>query len=462
MANYTRRDFLRAAGTTAASLTISGSALAKGKATGKPNILMILVDDLGYGDLSSYGANDLRTPNIDKLMTTGMRFDNFYANCPVCSPTRASLLTGRYPDLVGVPGVIRTHLKNNFGYMSPHAVLLPKLLNRVGYHTAIIGKWHLGLESPNTPNERGFDHFHGFLGDMMDDYYHHRRHGNNYMRLNNKQIDPKGHATDLFTQWAIDYINSRSKKTQPFFLYLAYNAPHTPIQPPDDWFRRVKNHQLGISDRRAKLVALIEHLDDCIGKVITALKKSGQSKNTLVIFTSDNGGQINVGANNGSLRAGKQDMYEGGIRVPMCAVWPNKIKSGSQSNSVALTMDLFPTICNVAGASIAHKIDGRSILPILLDRDRHEVDRFFFWVRREGGGKYGGRAYYAARHGDYKLVQNSPFEPLELYNLREDPKEQNPLGNKHRMYRQLFIALRDHIIEAGAVPWQKYPVEFED
>jgi arylsulfatase A-like enzyme len=423
---------------------------------------MILVDDLGYGDLSSYGANDLQTPNIDRLMTSGMRFDNFYANCPVCSPTRASLLTGRYPDLVGVPGVIRTHLRNSWGYMPPHAVLLPKLLNRAGYHTAIIGKWHLGLESPNTPNERGFDHFHGFLGDMMDDYYHHRRHGNNYMRLNNKQIDPKGHATDLFTQWSVDYISSRSRKSQPFFLYLAYNAPHTPIQPPDDWLRRVKNRQPGISDRRAKLVALIEHLDDGIGKVITALNKSGQSESTLIIFTSDNGGQVNVGANNGPLRAGKQDMYEGGIRVPMCAVWPNKIRPGSRSNRVALTMDLFPTICDAAGVSVTHKIDGRTILPTFLDRDRPEEERFLFWVRREGGGKYAGRAYYTARYGDYKLLQNSPFEPMELYNLKDDPKEQKPLGNRHKMYRQLFNALRDHIIEAGAVSWQKYPVEFED
>ena len=128
---------------------------------------MILVDDLGYGDLSSYGAKDMQTPNIDKLMASGMRLDNFYANCPVCSPTRASLLTGRYPDLVGVPGVIRTHLTNNWGYLAPQAVLLPKLLSRAGYYTAMVGKWHLGLESPNTPNERGFNHFQGFLGDMM-------------------------------------------------------------------------------------------------------------------------------------------------------------------------------------------------------------------------------------------------------------------------------------------------------
>ena len=478
----TRRSFLKAMGAGAAVLATGchGLACARGN-SGKPNILMILVDDLGYGDLSSYGATDLKTPHIDRLMAAGMRFDNFYANCPVCSPTRASLLSGRYPDLVGVPGVIRTHITNNWGYLAPQAVLLPKLLKPAGYHTAIVGKWHLGLASPNTPNERGFDHFHGYLGDMMDDYYKHRRHGNNYMRLNDKEIDPPGHATDLFTQWAIDTIMKRThnvgqsrvegvppsnhgqdaRDTKPFFLYLAYNAPHTPIQPPAEWLERVKKRQPGISERRAKLVALIEHLDDGIGRVIDALKDCGASDNTLVIFTSDNGGQLNVGANNGPLRAGKQDMYEGGIREPMCAVWSGKIQPGSRSDRVAMTMDLYPTICAAAGAKIAHTIDGRSILPTLLGYSQPAEDRFLFWVRREGG-HYGGRAYYAARYGDFKLVQNSPYEPMALYNLKDDPQEQHPLDRRHKMYRTLFNALRNHIIEAGAVPWQTYPVQFDD
>jgi arylsulfatase A-like enzyme len=455
----TRRDFLKAAGLGAASLMVPNWLPARAKTqTGTPNIVVILVDDLGYGDLSSYGAKDLKTPHIDSLVAAGIRFDNFYANCPVCSPTRASLLTGRYPDMVGVPGVIRTHITNNWGYLASQAVLLPTMLKRVGYHTAIVGKWHLGLQSPNIPNERGFDHFHGFLGDMMDDYYKHRRHGINYMRLNEKEIDPKGHATDLFTQWAIDYIKERSKSKKPFFLYLAYNAPHTPIQPPKDWLEKVKNREKGISDKRAKLVALIEHLDDGIGKVIASLKESGLYDNTLIIFTSDNGGQTGVGAGNGPLRGGKQDMYEGGIRVPMCAVWPGKIKPGSRSDRVALSMDLFPTICETAEASPDHEIDGRSILPTLLGKSQSVEDRFLFWVRREGGG-YGGRAYYAARYGDFKLVHNNPFEPLKLYNLKDDPQEQNPLERRHPMYNKLFTALRNHIIEAGAVPWQKYPVK---
>ena len=439
-----------------------GCAVAQSSSAGrKPNILVILVDDLGYGDLSSYGATDMQTPNIDKLVASGMRFDNFYANCPVCSPTRASLLTGRYPDLVGVPGVIRTHIVNNWGYLDPRAVLLPQLLKPAGYHTAIVGKWHLGLSSPNKPNERGFDHFHGFLGDMMDDYYNHRRHGFNYMRLDDKETDPEGHATDLFTQWAIDYIGRRAKSKQPFFLYLAYNAPHTPIQPPEDYLARVKTRQKNIDDKRARLVALIEHLDGGIGKVLTVLKETGLSDNTLVIFTSDNGGQLSVGANNGPLRAGKGDMYEGGIRVPACAAWPGKIEPGSKSDRVALTMDLFPTICGAAGAKIEHKIDGRTILPTLLGEPQPTKDRLLFWVRREGGN-YGGRAYYAARYGDFKLLQNTPFEPLQLYNLKDDPQEKTPLDKKHPMYNKLFSALQAHITESGAIPYQKYPVNLDN
>jgi arylsulfatase A-like enzyme len=460
-----RRDFLKGVGSGAAALAISGCQDVTGSASNralnrKPNLLMILVDDLGYGDLACYGAKDMRTPHVDRLMSQGIRFDNFYANCPVCSPTRAALLTGRYPDLVGVPGVIRTHIKDNWGLLSPHAVLIPQVLKKADYHTAIIGKWHLGLESPNKPNERGFDFFHGFLGDMMDDYTNHRRHGRNYMRINEKEIDPAGHATDLFTQWSVEYLRDRSRKDNPFFLYLAYNAPHTPIQPPPEWVEKVKKREQNISEKRAKLVALIEHLDDGIGKVLAALKETSLEQNTLVVFTSDNGGQLGVGANNGPLRAGKQDMYEGGIKVPMCTVWPGRIEAGSRSDRVALTMDLYPTFCEAAGALFAHEIDGRSILPTLLGKSQPSEDRVLFWMRREGN-RYGGQDYYTARYGDFKLVHNSPFEPLELFNLKEDPQEERPLSNKHPMYRKLFTALRNHISQVGAIPWQKYPVEID-
>lgn len=421
-----------------------------------PNVIMIVVDDLGIGDLSCYGATDLKTPQIDRLIQSGIRFTNAYANCPVCSPTRASLLTGRYPELVGVPGVIRTHPENNWGYLSPDCTLLPELLKQKKYRTAAIGKWHLGLAEPNRPTDRGFDFFQGFLGDMMDDYYHHRRHRINYMRKGLVEIDPKGHATELFTKWAQQYIQQAAQTTDPYFLYLAYNAPHTPIQPPPEWFQKVKSREPGISDRRAKLVALIEHLDDGIGQVLMTLKKTDQFQNTMVIFVSDNGGQINVGANNASWRDGKQSMYEGGIRVPLGVSWPDRIKPGTQSTEKVISMDLLPTLCTITGAEVPDHVDGVSLSKILLGTQDTLPKRDLFFHRREGGARYGGMITNAIIRGDWKLVRNSPFAPLELYNLKSDPKEQVELSQSHpAKFRELSKALRAQIQRGGAVPWQK-------
>ena len=399
-------------------------------AADRPNVLLIFVDDLGYGDLSSYGAEDLESPNIDRVIASGMRFDNFYANCPVCSPSRASLLTGRYPELVGVPGVIRTHAENSWGWLAPSAVMLPEVLKANGYDTSIIGKWHLGLESPGRPSDRGFDHVEAYLGDMMDDYYNHRRHGINYMRRGEQEIDPKGHATDLFSDWACNYIESRADSDKPFFLYLAYNAPHTPIQPPADWLEKVKQRENGITDRRAKLVALIEHMDAGIGKVIDALANALIDKNTLVVFSSDNGGQLNVGANNGATRDGKQSMYEGGLRVPTGVVWPGKIAPESHTKNIGLTMDLFPTICEAVGIDCDHKIDGVSLMPTLMGQQQDTAGRDLFFHRREGGQRYAGLTINAMRRGKWKLLQNSPFAPLELYDLDTDPLEANNLARE--------------------------------
>jgi arylsulfatase A-like enzyme len=460
----TRCEFVRLLGWGAAIAVLPGlCAWGQGGIAKKapPNILMIMVDDLGYGDLGSYGACDVRTPHIDGLMQSGMRFDSFYANCPVCSPTRAALLSGCTPDRVGVPGVIRTHQANSWGYLKEGAELLPAVLKKAGYHTAIVGKWHLGLASPNTPNERGFDLFRGFLGDMMDDYWHHRRHDINYMYHNRQHIDPKGHATDLFTDWAQAYVRNRAGQKTPFFLYLAYNAPHTPIHPPAEWVEKVKQREKGINHKRAKLVAFIEHLDHGIGQVMQALKQTGQADNTLVVFTSDNGGQLNVGANNGPLRGGKQEMWEGGVKVPFCAVWPGKIKAGTRdSDTVAVTMDLYPTLCEAAGVSAIPEIEGTSLLSRLLAQDTDPLVRTLVWVRREGG-HYGGRAYYAIRQGPWKLLQNTAFEPMRLYNLHDDPQEQRPLPFSHKMHKQLFRALQNHVNRSGAIPWAKAPVDIK-
>jgi len=425
-----------------------------GAAAERPNVLVILVDDLGYGDLSSYGAKDIQTPHIDRLVAQGMRFSHFYASCTVCSPTRAALLAGRYPDAVGVPGVIRTHSSGSWGLLSRDAVLLPAVLKQAGYRTAMFGKWHLGLGEPNLPNTRGFEFFHGFLGDMMDDYYHHRRNGQNYMRLNREVIDPKGHATDLFTEWTCRWLEKHDGQ-QPFFIYLAYNAPHFPIQPPEDWLARYRAKHPDVPEKRARNAALIEHLDDGIGRVLAALRQTGRAENTLVIFTSDNGGSLPHAQSNGPLAGGKQDMLEGGLRVPACAVWPGRIAPGSQSDRVVLTMDLFPTICAAAAVKHEGQFDGRSILPTLLGESQPPEDRYLFWVRLEGGGRYHGTPYYCVRKGDWKLLQNDPDEPMRLYNLQHDPRETIDLAERHPEVRaDLAEGLRAHIARCREVPYR--------
>ena len=542
---------------------------ASSRSNASPNFLVIMADDLGYGDVSYMGhAKDVKTPHIDSLAKGGIHFTDFYANCPVCSPTRAALLSGRYQDMVGVPGVIRTHADNSWGYLDPKATLLPKLFQKAGYHTAIVGKWHLGLKAPNIPNRRGFDFFHGFLGDMMDDYYDHRRHGNNYMFRNLTEIDPDGHATDLFTDWACDYLKDRKQQgDKPWLLYLAYNAPHTPIQPPDDWLQRVRDRhkagnedvvkvsfnvldplgkpaeyqytkadvtavtrkrravdgrrvrirgfmfptykvrgiekfflakdngimafaraksvtelipielkagstteyiegrpfdvvgtlhidpvyedgelvQLyriddaeilsedGINERRAKLVALIEHMDDGIGKVLKALQETGQKDNTIIVFTSDNGGPQRCerrceqgGLDRFEMDGNRAYRYEGGLKVPTCVVWPGTLKGGTKTNFNESDVDgsILPTLMDIAGIDRPSHIEGRSFRPMGHGRSKKQIElrSHMFFSRREGGRNgvvdiRAKRPSKAVRWQQWKLLQNSPFAPLELYNV---------------------------------------------
>lgn len=436
-------------------LTVAAATQAA-EAPTRPNFLLIFTDDQGYGDVSTYHASDVRTPHIDRIAREGMLFTTMRANCTVCSPSRAALLTGRYPDRVGVPGVIRTRPENSWGYLDPGVPTLADELHRAGYHTAIVGKWHLGLASPNTPPERGFDFFHGFLGDMMDSYTTHLREGNNYLRRNGEVIEATGHATDLFTEWAAEYLRGRARaKDRPFFLYLAYNAPHFPIEPPEEWLARVKQRAPQLDERRARDVAFVEHLDDRIGQVLAVLEECGLEQDTLVAFSSDNGGSLPHGQNNDPWRDGKQSHYDGGLRVPLMVRWPGHVRAGSRSDYAGLVFDLFPTFLELAGVPPAADLDAVSLVPLLrggtIDRPRE-----LYFVRREGGMQYGGKSYEALIRGDWKLMQNNPYSPLELYNLEADPQETtNLVAKEPRVVQELAAALRAHIQRGGATPWQE-------
>jgi arylsulfatase A-like enzyme len=444
-----------------------------------PNVVLIMADDLGIGDVSYTGfAADIETPNIDSLAAVGMRFENAYANAPVCSPSRASLLTGRYPGLVGVPGLIRRNASKNFGFFSPNGPTLPELLKQDGYTTGLVGKWHLGdrlgEDTPNLPTRRGFDLFRGFLGSAMDYYTHETAPypgiaenwpGSDLMLFNETVLTPSEHsgihATDLFTQWAVEYIQEQATSAQPFFLYLPYTAPHYPIQPPQAWLDSVLAREPGITLNRAKIVALIEHLDASIGSVVQALKDNGVYDNTLIIFTSDNGGSLKWQANNGPFRDGKFSVYEGGLRVPMVAVWPGMIQAGTSTSEVALTMDLYPTIAELVGLTITHEIDGTSVSPILLNPSATlpARDLVFEMMKYEEYSHY--QMKYAVQDDNWKLVQPEPAAPFELYNLSTDPFEQLDLAATNvTKVTELETILDNYVALEQTIPWQP-PLEFE-
>jgi arylsulfatase A-like enzyme len=418
----------------------------------KSNILFIMVDDLGYRDLSIYSSADIQTPRIDQLMKDGVRFTQFTANSCVCSPSRAAFLTGRNQDLVGVPGVVRTPDSGNWGFLDPKATTIADVFKKNGYRTSLIGKWHLGLKSPNTPNERGFEFFHGFLGDMMDDYWEHTRHGNEYMYKNNERVVTKGtHATDLFSDWAIADIEHAKDDSRPFFQFLSYNAPHDPIHPPKDYYERFKKRNPKATETRALLGGLIEHMDYSIGRVLDSLEKLGLAKNTLIVFTSDNGGKLRFGADNGELRADKTNMYEGGLRVCTSVTWPGKIKSGTISTFEAMTMDFMPTLIAASQIDYTGHMDGKSFLTELLKGNQPEYKnrkKFYTWLQRY--------KKHALRMGDWKLVKNAQNSKYELFNLKSDPFEKKDLSKEFpEKFSEMHKAMTDYLSKANKVNWKR-------
>jgi arylsulfatase A-like enzyme len=417
----------------------------------RPHVLLIVADDLGIGEVSTYGATDVRTPAIDRLGREGVRFTSAYANAPVCSPTRAALLTGQHPPMAGVPGVIRTDPANSWGALRRDVTLLPDALRAVGYRTVAVGKWHLGLEGGDHPLDRGFAIFRGFLGDMMDEYLTHRRHGINYMRDGRATVDPPGHATDIFTRWAIDVVDAHDPRT-PLFLYLAYNAPHVPVQPTADALAAVRARQPGLDEKRARLLALVEQMDAGIGDVMAALERKRMLDDTLVVFTSDNGGEVPAGATNLGLRGGKPTLYEGGIRVPTIVRWPGGAFAGRTEPVAVQSMDLAPTIAAATGAALVRP-DGRDVRPLLEGRPWEPRD-LLFSIRE--GPRLGGRAVYALRRGSWTLVQQRPDAPFELFDLGRDPLQAvDRMADPDTPRAAMLDALRDFAARAEAVPYRR-------
>lgn len=410
-------------------VTASNSACA---ADNKPNIVYIVADDLGWKDVGFNGATDIKTPNIDKLAATGARLEQFYAQ-PMCTPTRAALLTGRYPNRYGLQTIVIPSV-STYG-LATDEWLLPQALKEAGYQTAIIGKWHLGHgDRKYWPKQRGFDYQYGpLIGEL--DYFTHEEHGVLDWYRDNKQVKEKGYTTTLLGADAVKYINERTAAA-PFFLYLAFNAPHTPYQAPQEYTDRYKN----IEDPTRRIYAgMVTCLDDQIGRVVDALDKKKLRGNTLIIFQSDNGGtrnaifsgvmadisKIKIPCDNGPYREGKGTLYEGGTRVCALANWPGHIPAGVTVNEMIHVVDMYPTLVKVAGASTAKckPLDGLDVWSTISEGKPSPRTEIVYNVEPF-------RA--AVRQGDWKLIWRTLLpSSVELYNIGQDPSEKNNVAAEH-------------------------------
>jgi arylsulfatase A len=411
----------------------------------RPNIVLILADDLGYGSLGCYGHRDIRTPHIDMLAAGGLRFTDFHSNGAMCTPTRAALMTGRYPQRCAwVPDealspVFRKQRQENPAQrwawgISADELTLPKLLGQAGYRTALIGKWHLGYDREFHPMNRGFREFRGFVGGGVDHHGHIATHGTGEPDWWDQRELRKeeGYTTDLLTRHGVEFIARHHAR--PFFLYLAHAAPHSPWQGRDPLVRKPAAETYR---------EMIEVLDESVGAIVGALRKHQLEKDTLVVFCSDNGTQAPPGfAANGPLVGRKGSMSEGGHRVPCIASWPGVIPSGGTSDEVAMTMDFLPTFANLAGAEIpkGHVIDGVDLMPVLRN-GRALSARTLHW--RHGGA-------WAVRRGPWKLT-GSGRVARSLVNLAEDlPEKHNLIETKPDIAADLMKLHEQWVNEVGS------------
>ena len=391
----------------------------------RPNIILFLIDDLGYGDLGCYGNMKMSTPNIDKLAAEGIKFTDFHSNGPMCTPTRAALLTGKYQNRFGEKFEGPLSGKTQYDQGLPlQAITIPEYLKEGGYATGMFGKWHLGYQEPYLPTNQGFDEFVGLAAGDGDHHSHIDRWGREDWWQNEQKKMEEGYSVELITNHSKSFIERH--KDEPFFLYIAHLAIHFPWQGPEDPAHReagssYEDDKWGIipdqNNVHPHVKAMVESVDNSVGEIMNVLKELNLVEKTLVVFTSDNGGYIHYNnqfhniSSNGPLRGQKTEMYEGGHRVPFIARWPGKIKDGSISHETAMTFDLLPTFLEVAGIQKGNTLsfDGIDLFQHLVDQTALP-DRVLFWKMDDE---------IAVRQGPWKLVKLGD-SPIELYNLDQD------------------------------------------
>ena len=424
-----RRDFLKLAAGTAIGIGACGRTLAAQSArANEPNIIFIMADDLGYGDLGCYGQKHIKTPNIDRLAAGGMRFTQCYAGSTVCAPSRSVLMTGLHTG--------HTRVRGNSGKvggvgsqkrvpLKAEDVTVAEVLKAAGYATGITGKWGLGEPDTNgVPNRQGFDEWFGYLNQKNAHSYYppYLWHNEEKLELEgNKDGKREQYSHNLMTDFALKFIRKHSKR--PFFLYVPYTIPHAKYEIPSDepysdkpWAKDAKVH-----------AAMVTLMDKDVGRIMKLLKDSGIDKETLVFFCSDNGAAKRwegVFDSSGPLRGHKRDMYEGGIRTPMIARWPGKVPAGRTSDAVWYFADVLPTLADVVGTRTPDNVDGISILPTLIGKNQRTDDRFLYWEFFERGFNQ------AVRWRNYKAVRLGVDKPLELYDLDKDIAEEHDISSQ--------------------------------